>query len=113
MTRTDRPALTWAARLTSLGLVAVLTLALIAESAAGPSGWREWAYLGFFPVGFSIAYLAAWRWPRAGALFALACMFASQLVIARTFDLQAYIVWAILCVPALLFLASTRKRNGS
>lgn len=106
MTNADRPWLTWIARISSLAVVAVLMLMLTGESGAGPDGWREWAYLALFPVGFSLAYLAAWKWPRAGALAALACMALSQLVIWRTFDLEAYLAWAALCVPAVLFLLS-------
>ncbi len=111
MTLTRRPLLTWTARVTSLGVIGALALVLTGENGGGPAGWQEWLYLALFPVGFSIAYLAAWKWPRQGALAALACMVLSQVVIWRTFDLQAYLVWAVLCIPALLFLFSARIRR--
>lgn len=100
----------WIARLSSLLVVALLMVLVTGENGAGPEG-REWFYLALFPFGFSIAYLAAWRWPVAGGLAALACMLVSQWVIQRTFDFQTYLIWAVMCIPAILFLFSRKRKT--
>ena len=96
--------LVWTARLAAVAVVLLLVLMASEGHGGGPAGWREWGYLALFPVGFSLCYLAALRWSRAGAMGAIACMIGSQLVIGRTFDATAYVIWALLCLPAVLLL---------
>lgn len=94
----------WAARVLAVAAIVPLMLILLGESGTGPAGVREWLYLALFPIGFSAGYLMGWRWPLAGGLLSLVCMALSLVVIGRAFETEAYMYWALLCVPGLLFL---------
>jgi hypothetical protein len=94
----------WIARLSAIAAIIPLMLIVFGESGSGPAGAREWIYLALFPFGFSIGYLLGWRWPLVGGCISLACMVASLIVIQRTFGLSAYLYWAILCVPGILYV---------
>ena len=98
--------LLWVARLTGVAAIVPLMLIVFGEPGSGPSGAREWIYLVLFPFGFSAGYLLGWRWPLLGGFLSLACMAASLLVIQRVFDWKAYLIWAVLCVPAILYIVS-------
>jgi cytochrome b561 len=93
----------WIARIAALAVVAFLLMLATGEGGA-PRGASEWLYLAFFPFGFSIAYLLGLRWPLHGGAASLACMALSLIVIGRTFDVQAYVIWGLLCVPGLLYV---------
>lgn len=102
----------WIGRLTGVLAIVPLLMILVGESGSGPAGAREWIYLALFPLGFSAGYLLGWRWPVAGGGLSLACMVASLIVINRTFGADAYLIWALLCVPgALLVLAGMMLRE--
>ena len=70
----------------------------------GPRDLRDWAYLALMPFGFAAGYLLGWTRPALGGCFALTCMAASLVVAGSAFGWQAYLVWAVLCVPAVLFI---------
>lgn len=105
-------ALNWIARIG--GFAAIVPIMLIAwgEPGTGPHDIRECLYLALFPCGFSAGYLAAWRWPLAAGCFSLLSLAASHLVIGRTFPPGAYVVWLVLCLPALLFILAGWKLRG-
>lgn len=106
--------LQWAACIAGFAAVAPLMLIAFGEHGAGPANAREWAYLVLFPFGFSAGYLIAWRWPLAGGCAALACMAASLVVIGRTYDLAAYLVWGAVCVPGVfMVLAGLMLRRAA
>jgi hypothetical protein len=84
-------------------------LIVFGEPGDGPSGPREWIYLALFPFGFSAGYLLGWRWPILGGGLSLACMFASLLLIDRTFDWRPYLIWAALSIPGVLYLIAGWK----
>lgn len=96
--------LLWTARLTGTAVVGLLVLMVSTEWGNGPAGASEWAYLAFFPFGFSVGYLLGWRWPLLAGCVSLACMALSQVVIGRVFDFRAYVIWAILSLPGILYL---------
>lgn len=109
------PAVYWFARLSGLAVVILLVVMMTGENGSGPSG-NEWLYLAFFPVGFSIGYLAGWRWPLAGGIISLVSMVLSLLVMGESYDFSAYLTWAVLSLPGILFLAvglAYRKRSKS
>jgi hypothetical protein len=95
-----------------VALVPVL-LILIGEPGSGPASVREWVYLALFPLGFSLGYLLGWRWPLFGGCLSLACMALSLVVIGRTFDLRAYLIWGILSVPGILYVLAGWKLRSS
>ncbi|MCA9751882.1 MAG: hypothetical protein KC591_06800 [Gemmatimonadetes bacterium] len=103
-TRLTGRVLLWIARLAGTAVVVPLAMMLFGESGTGPANLREWIYLALFPVGFSIAYLLGWRWPRFAGGASLVCMAASLLVVGRTFAPEVYTWWGLLCVPGALFL---------
>jgi hypothetical protein len=106
--------LLWMARLTAIAAIVPLMLIVFGESGSGPAGPREWAYLALFPFGFSAGYILGWRWPVVGGCISLFCMLASQVVIGRTFDLGAYLIWGALSVPAILYvIAGWKLRSAS
>jgi len=104
--------LLWIARLTAIAALVPLMLIFFGEPGSGPAGVREYAYLALFPIGFSAGYLLGWRWPLAGGLISLACMAASLMVIGRTYSLGAYVIWGILCVPGILYVAAGLMLRG-
>ncbi|MEZ4379629.1 MAG: hypothetical protein R3B35_15235 [Gemmatimonadales bacterium] len=109
MTTSPAPAtrlLHWAARLGGLAAIVPLMLIVVGESGTGPDGVREWLYLALFPFGFSAGYLLGWLRPLLGGVLSLACMAASLALIGRGVDTQAYLVWGVLCIPAVLFVAT-------
>jgi hypothetical protein len=79
------------------------------EPGTGPAGPREWVYLVLFPFGFSAGYLLGWRWPLLGGCVSLFCMAASLVVVGRVFDPPAYLIWAILSVPGVLYVIAGMK----
>jgi hypothetical protein len=102
----------WLARLSSLAALLPLMLIAISENGSGPANVREWVYLALFPFGFAAGYLLAWRWPLFGGCLSLTCVAASLLVIGRTFDIGPYLIWAILSIPAVLYIiAGLRLRS--
>jgi len=106
--------LLWIARLSGIAAIIPLMLIVFGESGSGPSGIREWVYLALFPFGFSAGYLFGWYRPVAGGSISLSCMVASLIVIGRIFPLEAYLIWAILSVPGVLFvLAGMKLRSAS
>lgn len=106
-----RSLLHWVARISAIAVIALMVVMLSSESGSGPTG-REWTYLAFFPFGFSLGYLLGWRWPLLGGVVSLLCMLISQLVIERTFDVEAYIAWGFLSVPGVLYLVAGLKMRG-
>ena len=98
----------WIARITSIPVILLLVLMVTGEEAAKPAG-AEWIYLALFPFGFSLGYLAGWRWPLWGGIISLACMAISQIVTGRVFDSTAYLIWAVFCVPGVLFILAGLK----
>ena len=104
----------WIARLGSIAALVPVLLILFGEPGTGPAGFREWVYLALFPIGFSIGYLLGWRWPLFGGCLSLACMALSLVVIGRTFDLRAYLIWGILSVPGIFYvLAGAKLRSNN
>jgi hypothetical protein len=97
-------ALIWLARLSSIAAIIPLMLIVFGERGTGPEGIREWLYLALFPFTFSAGYLLAWRWPMLGGSLSLASLAASLLVIGRTFNASAYLIWAVLSIPGVLFV---------
>jgi hypothetical protein len=110
-TGTSTSILHWLARLTSIAAIIPILLIAFGEPGTGPYSLRVWLYLALFPFGFSAAYLLAWRYPLAGGTISLACMTASLLVTGRVFPWPAYLYWAILSVPAVLFIAVGLRRK--
>ena len=98
--------LLWIARVSALAAIVPLMQIAFGEPGSGPSGPRETIYLALFPFGFSIGYLLGWRWPRLGGWLSLACMAGSLLVIDRNYDFSAYLYWAVLCVPGVLYVVA-------
>jgi hypothetical protein len=104
----------WSAKLLATAVAGLLILVMFTESGNGPQGPREWAYLAFFPVGFSIGYLLGWWRPLLGGVVAIACMVASHFAIGRTYDAHAYLIWAVLCIPGVMLIAvGLIERNPS
>ena len=104
----------WIARLTGNAAIVPLMLIFFGEPGTGPAGTRERIYLALFPFGFATGYLLGWRWPLFGGCMSLVCMVASLVVIARIYSLGAYVIWAILCVPGILYVVAgwmMRKRS--
>jgi hypothetical protein len=102
--------LLWFARISSLFVVVLLAVMLSGENGSGPTG-KEWAYLAFFPFGFCLGYLLAWKWPLVGGALSLLCMVASQFAIGRIYDMDAYMAWAMLSVPGVLFVIAGWKQR--
>jgi hypothetical protein len=96
----------WIARLTGTAAIIPLMMIVFGEYGAGPAGARGWTYLALFPFGFSAGYLLAWRRPMMGGYLSLTCMLASLILIHRIFDWRPYLIWAILCLPGVLFLVA-------
>ena len=94
----------WIARIGGLLAIVPLMMILFGEPGRGPSGPREWTYLALFPVGFAAGYLLGWRWPVFGGGFSLACMAVSLVIVGRVFDAGAYAIWAVLCIPGILYV---------
>src|SRR5262247_4103788 len=105
--------LLWIARLGATVAIVPLMLIVFGEPGSGPASAREWVYLALFPFGFAAGYLLGWRWPLLGGSLSLACMAASLVVIGRTFDPGAYLVWEVLCVPAVLYVIAGWKLRRS
>jgi hypothetical protein len=66
-----------------------------------------------FPFGFAAGYLLGWRWPLLGGCFSLACMAASLVVAGRVFGAGPYLIWAVLCLPGVLYVLAGTKREPS
>ena len=99
----------WIAGISGVAIV-LLLIVMVTGELGEPTG-PEWVYLFFFPFGFSVGYVIALRWPLVGGCVSLACMAISQVVTGRVFDLGAYTIWGLMCVPAVLFLiVGLRKR---
>jgi hypothetical protein len=99
----------WIARLSGIAAIVPLMLIAFGEPGSGPSGIREWAYLAFFPFGFSAGYLIGWRWPLLGGCVSLVCIAISLVLVGRVFDVGPYLIWAVLCVPGALFVVAGLK----
>jgi hypothetical protein len=56
------------------------------------------------PFGFSAGYLLGWRLPVVGGCMSLICLAASLIVIRRIFEPSAYLIWAVLGMPGILYL---------
>lgn len=102
----------WIARLTATGVVVLLMAMVFGEDSGSPNGVQEWAYLAFFPFGFSLGYLIGWRFPLLGGCVSLVCMALSLVVIGRIFSWVAYATWAVLCIPGALYIIAGLKLGG-
>lgn len=96
--------LRWAARLTSLSSLGMLSLFL---QDFNPAKVRptEWIGLAFFPFGLMIGMILGWKWPGVGALVGIGSLAAFYLVyglfFAARFPAGPY--FALFAFPALLF----------
>ena len=105
--------LLWIARIFALAIVAVLIVMTIGEPGDRALTLGEWAYLFFFPFGFSVGYLLGWRWPLLGGTISLVCMAVSIVVIGRIFGWEAYVMWAMLSAPGVLYVLEGRKLRAT
>jgi|RhiMethySRZTD1v2_1073278.scaffolds.fasta_scaffold1892189_1 hypothetical protein len=96
--------LLWIARLAAIAALVPLLQIAFGEPGEGPRDAREAIYLVLFPFGFGLGYLLAWRWPVFGGCMSLVCITTSLVVIGRVFDGQAYLIWAVVSVPGVLFV---------
>lgn len=106
----------WIARISTIPVIILLSMMVvggIVEGEGRPVGFREWAYLALFPMGFTLSYVLGWVKPLAGGVTSLTCMVLSQLVIGRVFDFQAYVIWGALCVPGILLVSAGLKLRES
>ena len=108
-----RHPLLWIARLAGTAVVVPLMLMVFGESGSGPSGAREWAYLAFFPFGFSAGYLLGWRWPLPGGCVSLACMAISFVLLGKVLDLGPYLIWGVLSIPGVLYVIAGLKLRSA
>ena len=99
----------WFARLSAVAVLVPVLQILVGEPGTGPASMRGWIYLALFPIGFSSGYLIGWRWPIVGGAISLACMALSLVVIGRGFGASAYLIWALLCIPGVLYAVAGYK----
>jgi len=105
--------LSWIAKISALAAIVPILLILFGEPGTGPAGLRDWLYLAFFPLGFSLGYLIAMRWPIVGGCIGLACMAVSLLIVGRFFPISVYVIWGILCLPGILLITCEWKLRTS
>lgn len=96
--------LLWLARLVGVAAIVPLMMAVFGEP--GPTVAREWLYVALMPFAFSIGLLLGWRWPVLGGCVSLLALVASLVVAGRVYDWRAYLVWAALAVPAVVYVVA-------
>lgn len=100
--------LKWTARVLSLFLAVMVLMIFISPDPYQedrPLKIYEIIGLSFFPGGVLLGTLLAWRWPRAGSIFAIACipaLYLSQLLFRSGIPITAF--YLVPLIPAFLFL---------
>jgi hypothetical protein len=99
-----RPLL-WTARIMGT-LIALFALMMVFAYAVNPQGsgtatTRETVMLAFFPIGMSVGYLVAWKWPLIGGIVSIVSV-AVFLIMIREAAMLGIV--SFLAIPGALFI---------